>query len=271
MRATIFGTPGRSLPGLRRTENRKVGGLAAFYDSERGETMYNDPFYSDPTEHHRPPEPMPIYSDPTEHHRPPEPMPTAYRNPYELSNPYDAGVPVTPPPPPKQRHIGLIVISVSLLCVVMILGGVIFGGAIVGTLLMSGQRQVTQATPQPPTPAPTPAPTAPSVRPVSSSASDIYNAFIANGLGGTNRRDDNNWSCCTYTPEGGALVWTDSTSGYPLDIATFKSMSEAAIDAGQLDNQNFASSVVQTCLLSYDKTVPTSVVSRYLQVMQRSC
>ncbi len=210
----------------------------------------------------------PLYSDSTEYHRPPEPMPTAYRNPYEISNPYDGGVPaITPPPPPKQRHIGLIVVSVSLLCVVMILGGVIFGGAIVGTLLMSGQRQVTQVTPPPPTPVPTATP----VRPVTSSASDIYNAFIANGLGGTNRRDDKNWNCCTYTPEGGALVWTDSTSGYTLDIATFKSTSEAAIDAGQLDNQNFAANVVQICLLSYDKTVPIGVVSRYLQVMQRSC
>jgi hypothetical protein len=216
----------------------------------------------------------PLHNDPTEYHRPPEPLPTAYRNPYEISNPYDGAVSaILPPPPPKQRHAGLLVALVSLLCVVMILGGVIFG-----ILLVNGQQQakqakqakqatqVTQVT-HPPTLAPTAAP----VRPVSASANDIYNDFTANGLGGTNRRDDKNWNCCTYIPEGGALVWTDSASGYALDIATFKSTSEAAIDAGQLDSQNFASNVVQTCLLSYDKTVPAGIVSRYVQVMQTSC
>ncbi|HEV2653894.1 MAG TPA: hypothetical protein VGT82_03010, partial [Ktedonobacteraceae bacterium] len=196
-----------------------------------------------------------------------------YPNPYELSNPYDGVVSrILPPPPPKQRHAGLLVALVSLLCVVMILGGVIFG-----ILLVNGQQQAKQAIQQqvkqvtqvthPPTLAPTAAP----VRPASASANDIYNDFTANGLGGTNLRDDKNWNCCTYIPEGGALVWTDSASGYALDIATFKSTSEAAIDAGQLDSQNFASNVVQTCLLSYDKTVPAGVVSRYVQVMERSC
>jgi hypothetical protein len=210
----------------------------------------------------------PIHNDPTEYDRPPEPLPTAYHNPYELPNPYDGGVSaIIPPPPPKQRHAGLLVASVSLLCVVMILGGVIFG-----ILLVNGQQQGKQATQVTQvTPPPTLVPTATPVRPVSASANDIYNDFTANGLGGTNRRDDKNWNCCTYTPEGGALVWTDSASGYTLDIATFKSTNEAAIDAGQLDSQNFVSNVVQTCLLSYDKIVPTSVVSRYLQVMQRSC
>src|SRR5450759_4208116 len=91
----------------------------------RRENMYNDP----------------IHNDPTEYHRPPEPLPTAYRNPYEISNPYDGAVSaIIPPPPPKQRHAGLLVALVSLLCVVMILGGVIFG-----ILPVSGQQQAKQA------------------------------------------------------------------------------------------------------------------------------
>ena len=85
------------------------------------------------------------------------------------------------------------------------------------------------------TPTATMVPTSTPVPLVSYPASDIYHDFSTNGLGGTNLRNDTNWSCCTYIPEGGALVWTDSASGYTLDIATFKSTSEAEIDAQQLD------------------------------------
>ena len=223
--------------------------------------MHNDPTFRDSQ-----------YSDPTEYHQPAEPIPTESYNPYETLNPYERGVP-TPPPPPKQRHTGLRVVSVSLLCVIMILGGVVFG-----IMMMRGQQQGSQVTPaatsvskSAPTSAPTPIPTATAVHPVSSSANDIYNDFSSNGLSGVNVRSDNNWNCCTYIPEGGALAWTDSVSGYTLDIATFKSTNEANVDARELDSQNFASNVVHTCLLSYDNTVPGSVLSRYVQLMQTYC
>jgi hypothetical protein len=203
----------------------------------------------------------PTSNDPTEYHRQIEPMHATYRNPYETPGPYGGDVPPPPPPSPKQRHTGLIVASVSLLCLVMILAGVI-----VGIMLVSGQQKVTQVTPTPSRDQPTTP-----VLAVNYSAKDIYNDFAANGSSGTNSRDDTNWSCCTYTPEGGALVWTDNGSGFKLDIATFKSTSEAEVDARQLDSQNFSSTVVHRCLLSYDKIVPTSVISRYVQLMHMYC
>jgi hypothetical protein len=219
--------------------------------------MHNDPTFRDSQ-----------YSDPTEYHQPAEPISAVYHNPYEMLNPYERGVP-PPPPPPKQRHTGLRVVSVSLLCVVMILGGVVFG-----ITMMSGQQQGSQVKPTATsvaTSAPTPIPTATAVHPVSSSANDISHDFSSNGLRGVNVRSDNNWSCCTYIPEGGALAWTDSASGYTLDIATFNNTNEATVDARELDSQNFASTVVRTCLLSYDTTVPGSVLSRYVQLMQTYC
>lgn len=219
--------------------------------------MHNDPTFRDSQ-----------YSDPTEYHQPAEPIPTAYYNPYETLNPYERRMP-TPPPPPKQRHTGLRVVSVTLLCVVMILGGVVLG-----IMMMRSQQQgsqVTHVATSAATSAPMPIPTAPAVHPVSSSANDIYNDFSSNGLRGVNVRSDNNWSCCTYIPEGGALAWTDSVSGYTLDIATFKNTNEANVDARELDSQNFASNVVHTCLLSYDNTMPGSVLSRYVQLMQTYC
>jgi hypothetical protein len=202
-----------------------------------------------------------MYNDPTESYRPLEQMQAVYRNPYEAPSPYSGGMPPVPPALPKQHHIGPIVAWASLLCLVMLLGGVLFG-----TLLVNGQQKVTQVTPTPPL-----VPTSTPVPRVSYSASDIYHDFSAHGLGGTNPRDDTNWRCCTYAPEGGALVWTDRASGHNLDIATFKSISEAEVDARQLDNQHFSSTVVHTCLLSYDKTVPPSILSRYVQVMQTYC
>ena len=205
-----------------------------------------------------------MHNDPTEPQRAIgalEPLQGVYRNPYEPLSPYGEGVPLVPPPPPKQRPMGLILASISLLCFVMILGGVIFG-----ILIARGQQTITQVTSPPPlSPTSTPVPV------VSYAASAIYSDFSVNGLGGTNPRNDTNWRCCSYTPEGGALVWTDRASGYTLDIATFKSTSEAEVDAQQLSHQNFSSHVVHSCLLSYDKTVSTQVLNEYVHVMQTYC
>ena len=225
----------------------------------------------------------PQQNDPTEYQRPIEPMQAAYRNPYETPNPYYGDVPPPPPPPPsRQRHIGLIVVLVSILCLFVIFGGVLFGVMHVG-----GQQKVIQVISTPtsrvlPTPTPTftatptpvlPTPTLPPtpIPTVSYTANDIYNAFYANGLGGTNPKNDTNWSCCTYVPAGGAIVWTDSASGYTLDIATFYNNHDAEVDANDLFNQGYYSNVVHACLLSYEKDVPTSVLSGYVRLMQTYC
>jgi hypothetical protein len=123
-----------------------------------------------------------------------------------------------------------------------------------------------------PTSVPTPVPTsAPTSLTVKYYASDIYNDFVANGLGGTNPKTDTKWSCCSYIPSGGAIVWTDSTTGYTMDIATFATSNAVQIDEGQLNNKGFYTNVVHNCLLSYESAIPQSVINSYLQVMQTYC
>lgn len=119
------------------------------------------------------------------------------------------------------------------------------------------------STQAPPTATPTPS--------VSYYAIDIYNDFVANGLGGTDPKHDTNWSCCTYVPAGGAIYWTDSQSGQVLDIATFYNIQDAETDANDLFNKGFNANVVHACLLSYDKNVPASVINPYVQLMQQYC
>ena len=199
-------------------------------------------------------------NDPTESFRQVELMQAVYHTPYEAFSPYDEGMPV-PPVLPKRHHRGLLVAWTSLLCVALVLVGMLFG-----ILLASGLQHVTRVPPQlVPDPSATPVP------PISVAASEIYHDFSAYGLAGTNVRADTNWRFCTYAPEGGALVWIDSASGYKLDLATFKSTSEAEVDAQQLYNQNFASHIVHTCLLSYDKTVSSQVLNEYVHLMQTYC
>jgi len=227
----------------------------------------------------------PTYSDPTEYQRPREPRQIAYRNPYETPNPYYGDVPI-PPPPPKKRRTGLIVALASILCVVVILGGVLFWVTHVG--VQQAAKQVTTPgsklaltpkmtvivetpTPGPPTPTTVLLPTATPVRTVAYFAKDIYNDFYANGLGGPDPKTDNNWNCCTYNPAGGAIVWTDNTSRYTLDIATFYNTSDAEVDASDLYRQGYYSNVVHNCLLSYEKSVPITVLSGYVQLMQTYC
>jgi len=114
-------------------------------------------------------------------------------------------------------------------------------------------------------PTDTPTPT------VSYYANDIYNDFVANGLGGPNPKDDTNWKCCTYTPEGGAIIWNDSNSGYQLDLAVFVSLAEAETDESDLNAKGVSTNVVHACLLSYGKSVPDSVIKGYLRLMQTYC
>ncbi len=222
-----------------------------------------------------------MHSDPTKYHRPIEPTQFAYSNPYETLNPYYGEIPPAPPPPPKQHHIGIRVALASILCLVVILGAVFFG-----ITHSSAQQKVTQVTPTPKptptiaptatptqvptaTPTPTPVPTSPPI--VSYYASDIYNDFVANGLGGLHPKNDTNWSCCTYNPAGGAVAWVDSASGYVLDIATFLNVHNAEVDENDLFRQGYYANVVHACLLSYDKTVPMSVIGKYVQLMQTYC
>jgi hypothetical protein len=56
-----------------------------------------------------------------------------------------------------------------------------------------------------------------------------------------------------------------------LDIATFYTLQDAQTDANDLFNHGFYTNVVHACLLSYDKNVPGSVISPYLQFMQQYC
>lgn len=226
-------------------------------------------------------------SDPIEyHHRPIEPTQAVFRNPYETIYPYSGEVPPAPPPPPKQRHTWLIVVLVSIPCLVLVLSGVFFG-----VTHSAASQQVAHAAPTvTPTPKPKDTPTVtltpipaetPTVTPIPSLstpaptisyyARDIYNDFVVNGLGGTNPKYDTNWTCCTYQPAGGAVVWTDVTTGHNIDVATFYSGADAETDAVDLHNQGFNAYVVHDCLLSSDTSVPYSVVGRYIQVMQTYC
>jgi hypothetical protein len=154
-----------------------------------------------------------MYNDPTEPFRQVELMQAVYHTPYEAPSPDVVGMPPVPPASPRQHHVWLFMTWMSLLCVALLLIGVLMG-----MLLASNMQRVTRVT----TPLPALIPTATPIPPSNASASAIYHAFSAHGLGGKNVMIDTNWRCCRYAPSGGALVWTDRTSGHRLDIATFK-------------------------------------------------
>lgn len=207
-------------------------------------------------------------------------------NPYEYTMPY-YGLPDIPPPPPKNNRHGILwavvmLLSVALLVSLLFIGVQIYGHSNINndashlsTVLSTATSIPTRTptyTPIPtPTDTPIPTPTNTPTRTINYTASDIYNDFYANGLGGKNPTNDTNWKCCTYTPAGGAVVWNDSMSGWQLDIATFYNNADAEIDASDLYRQGFYSNVVHNCLLSYEKQVPVSVLSPYVQLMQTYC
>ncbi len=211
-----------------------------------------------------------MHNDPTEY----TPIDkTQYANPYASY----AGIPPPPPPPTKNnRHF------VIWAFVIILLTAAIVGVSLIGLQIYSHNEHNSTALNTPtvsltpettviietPTPAP-PTPTPQSA--ISYYASDIYNNFVANGLGGPDPKNDTNWSCCTYAPEGGAIVWTDNTTGYKIDLAVFASIQEAEVDEGQLFAQGFYANVVHDCLLSYEKAVPQNIIRGYVQLMQTYC
>src|SRR5260221_1990110 len=65
-----------------------------------------------------------LFPYPTLFRSPSEPTQAAYHNPYEPTPYYD--IPPIPPPPPKQGHKGLIVALVSVICLIVLLGGGFF-------------------------------------------------------------------------------------------------------------------------------------------------
>ena len=121
-----------------------------------------------------------MYSDPTKYPDKPPLEPTTpatpYNNPYEMTSPYSGDV---PPPPPKQGHKGLIGALVSILCLIMLPGGVLFA-----VMRGSSQPSSTQATPalgSTPTSTVTPPQTAvPTVQPYD--AMSLLQDFQAHGL-----------------------------------------------------------------------------------------
>jgi len=219
-------------------------------------------------------------------HRPNEPTQYGYT---EYHDYMQTPIP-PPPPPPKRSHKTTLFIIVFLIIALLVLGSaLLFNLAdkhqqvtshITTTPTMtliptstSAPAVVPTSLPTPmPTQLPTPVPTsAPTSLTVKYYASDIYNDFVANGLGGTNPKTDTKWSCCSYIPSGGAIVWTDSMTGYTMDIATFATANAVQIDEGQLNNKGFYTNVVHNCLLSYESVIPQSVINSYLQVMQIYC
>lgn len=214
--------------------------------------------------------------DVTEYHRPIEPTQAVLYNPYEVTSPYNLHDIPVPPPPPKRGHVGLAVALMSVFCLVVLLASIL-----IAIMRFSAQQSLKApatltsiATSERATVQPTP------TLPIALiHASDIYMDFTNSAFGSFayGPRNDANWSCCTYYPDGGAIVWFQGAGGScsggcpSMDIATFASFREAQIDATQLNNQGFGTSVVGTCLLSYNQTEDWGIVHGYVQVMQTYC
>ena len=240
--------------------------------------MYPDP--NTPRRPHQQVEPMQGAEDsePT--------WPASYNNPYEPNTPYP-GAPPVPPPPPQAPKPGRTIVPLALVIVALL---ILIGGA----LLYIVVRATTQTTSTSPSPtsqvAPTPRPTQPIIvttvvttvivngsQPQSTPlvqvpyrAQSIYNAFNQAGIRMGTASWDNNWKCCTYYPEGNAIVWRDP-SGANVDIATFVSPGEANEDASQLAAQSFGTYTHNNCLLSFDTTLPSQAEENYIQVMNVVC
>lgn len=204
-------------------------------------------------------------------------------NPYELADPYMnyGTLPDIPPPPRiRQKHNFIWLVGIGVFVALISLSFIVY--ALYGHANSNTEKTSLSTTTKPaavPTTGPTiiietPTPQPPTSTPtqvVAYYANDIYNDFVVSGYGGPDPKNDTNWSCCTYVPAGGAIYWTDSRSGYVLDIATFYTLQDAQTDAHDLFQKGYYANVVHACLLSYDKDVPASVINPYLQLMQQYC
>lgn len=219
------------------------------------------------------------YNDPTERDADQaqllEPIQVAapYYDTYDYAQyPYS---PYAPPPPREKKKIFIIVFAV-MGSMILVLGGII-----IGVLLLKQNGANTSITPtQTPNIHPTlvstvMVPTLTSqntqVPQISYSAGDVYSAFSQAGISMSSPINDSNWKCCTYYPQGGALVWTDLPTGLSIDIATFANNTEAYVDDGELINQGFSSTSYRNCLLSYETTFPQSELTLYTRTMTNVC
>ncbi len=222
------------------------------------------------------------YNDPTER----DAERTQLIEPLEAASPYTgtyydyAQYPYSPyaPPPPREKKKIPIFIFALLGSMALVLGGII-----IATLLL--KQYSTALTPtQTPTIHPTIDSTVittvlvPTMTPqnaqvplISYSAGNVYTAFSQARINMSNPTNDTNWKCCTYYPEGGALVWTDLPTGLSIDIATFANRTEASVDGGELLNQGFLSTSYRNCLLSYETTFPQSELGLYTRTMTGIC
>lgn len=205
----------------------------------------------------------------------PPPPPPNVTNPYEYANPYSVSMaPLPPSSAPKQRHRGLIVSIIGLLCLVIVLSGVLF------TVLYQHNQKpstVSMSTPSTtvstftstlaPTATPTPIPTpttsaAPTPTAVGNGvdAIDIFYRLQAQLLppyyliaGGY----DTNWNNWPYTPERHAFTWHDNGVFYEaaafgvignLDVSNMEAVADANYSTG-VQGSVYDAEVDRSCLI----------------------
>ncbi len=126
-------------------------------------------------------------------------------------------------------------------------------------------------------PTPIPIPTSPPTpTPIPTNATAPYTAwgifkdFYYAGIKMGQEYWDTNWKGWSYRPEGKALYWRDTASGYTVEIATFATPNEAYADAQEV-GQGYASQTVNNCLFMNDSSITAKQLSSYEQVMQTYC
>jgi hypothetical protein len=212
--------------------------------------------------------------------------PTKPVNPYE-NNPYEktvyGGIPDIPPPPPgmgKRKHKGVIIALVLL--AILLLGGVgAYGMYASGRQQLSHAKvptqRVTPTATQPAKPTLTTSPLYPIKTGFSApvSATTVFNYMTCSDGPGqcvtSNSVGDQFWNCCKYVPEGGARTWMDDQSHTNVDVATFATPDEAALDVAGLRAQGFEINLVNACVLFYTKGVSPGELTAYMWKMQNIC
>ncbi len=186
-----------------------------------------------------------------------------------------------PPPPPKQRRYGLLIAIVSILCLALALGGLLFG-----ITHASVQQKVIKVfatptvTPKPkPTPQPTilvetPTPALSTPVPVINTAQDIYTQFTDANIAMGNAGDvEHSWwlQCCSYYPGRGSISFVDEASSGSMIIALFNSANGLQTDVTQLASRSNhpGDYYLGSCLLLYWDA--STNLTPYEQVMQQYC